>query len=278
MKQSAKPILIHRGDSFFQSNIVARQSPFKGRTTLHWHDFYEMEIVLGGGGKYYVNGEEYPMQVGSCYLVTPIDFHRIDGDFMLMNIAFNETMVSTEIMNLLNAMNPATVVTFTEEEFQQFRVMLNRLLIENECELPLRSLAQRTLLESILIAFLRRTELSLEKKGRVDLAVMRVVSYIKFNFKKKLTLAEVAKAVHLTPNYIGEIFTKKMGITFNQYLMQTRLSHAKNLLLRGEMTVMEVAVESGFSSQTYFSDCFKREFGYSPSEARQVAMLNQDNA
>ena len=108
-------------------------------------------------------------------------------------------------------------------------------------------------------------------KNRSDIVVMRVVSYIKFHFKKKLTLAEVADAVGLTPNYVGEIFAKRMGVSFNAYLMQTRLNYAKTLLMRGDCTVEDVAKFSGFGSQTYFSDCFKKQFGTTPTAVKKNA-------
>lgn len=276
MKKQNTPILVRRGEEYCHYNMDIAHKEFKDGTNLHWHDHYEMEIVTGGSGTYFVNGMQYPLKRGSVYLVTPVDFHQIRGDFTIYNITFNDAMVSSEVMNLIIAGNCATVVNFEEEEFTFWETVLSRLLSEFHGESPLKNQAERALLEAILIGFLRRIDISFSDQGRSDVAVMRVVAYIKFNFKKKLTLSEVAKAVHLTPNYVGEIFAKKMGVSFNQYLMQTRLNYAKNLLLRGGMSVQEVAAESGFGSQTYFSDCFRREFGFTPSDTKNMTPFVDD--
>lgn len=269
MKKTTAPILVHRGQEFFRYNMDISHKTFTDGTNLHWHDFYEMELVVEGSGTYFVNGTEYALKRGSVYFVTPVDFHRIEGEFTLYNIAFNDTMLSEEVMNLIRASSCTTMVQFEEGDFDFLEEAAGKLLNEFTKDAPLKAQAERTLLELIVIEFLRRSDISLIDQSRSDLAVMRAVAYIKFNFKNKLTLFEVADAVGLTPNYLGEIFSKRMGVSFNQYLMQTRLNYAKNLLMRGGLTVQEVAGEAGFSSQTYFSDCFKREFGVSPSEIKR---------
>lgn len=276
MKKQNTPILVRRGEEYCQYNMDIAHKKFTDGTNLHWHDHYEMEIVTEGSGTYFVNGVQYPLKRGSMYLVTPVDFHQIRGDFTIYNITFNDAMVSSEVMNLIIAGNCATVVNFDDKDFPFIETLLGRLLEEFKGNSPLKVQAERALLEAVLIGFLRRIDISLCDQGRSDIAVMRVVAYIKFNFKKKLTLSEVAKAVHLTPNYVGEIFAKKMGVSFNQYLMQTRLNYAKNLLLRGGMSVQEVAADSGFGSQTYFSDCFRREFGYTPSDIKNSSPFSDE--
>uniref|UniRef100_UPI002631CB41 helix-turn-helix domain-containing protein n=1 Tax=uncultured Aquimarina sp. TaxID=575652 RepID=UPI002631CB41 len=52
----------------------------------------------------------------------------------------------------------------------------------------------------------------------------------------------------------------------NQLISSVRLQYAKELLLDQENTVAEIAFRTGFSSPSYFSKCFKKEFSVSPSE------------
>ena len=265
MKKQNTPILVRRQKEEGSENLNISKRRITFSTVLHWHDHYEMEIVLDGIGTYSVNGVQYPLKRGSVYFVTPIDFHQVSGELSIYNIAFDESMLSGEAMKLLVGGDFATVVHYGEEEFPFLELLATRLLSEANERRPLRLQAERALLESILIGFLRRIDLSASEYARSDSAVMRAVAYIKFNFKKKLTLASLAAEIGLTPNYVGELFLKKMGVSFNQYLMQTRLNYAKSLLIRGEVSVQDAALDAGFGSQTYFSDCFKRAFGYPPS-------------
>ena len=277
MKKQNTPILIRPDLDFRGDNMEIRyKSHVTGGDIYHWHDYYEMEIITEGIGTYYVNGIQYPLTRGTAYLVTPVDFHQIQGEFKIYNIAFNDSMVSNEILELIVSGKCASVVNFDEESFSNIETMLQCLVKEFETKKPLRQYALRTLLEYVLIGLLRRTEQTNDEQGRSDITVMRVVSYVKFNFKKKLTLAEVARAVHLTSNYVGEVFSKRMGVSFNQYLMQTRLNYAKNLLLRGDISVQEAAIDSGFGSQTYFSDCFKKQFGYTPTDIKTKNLSSEE--
>ena len=271
-KKTSAPELVRPDHEFKRGGLEIRHDSFRDGTNLHWHDYFEMEVITQGNGSYYINGMKFPLRRGSVYLVTPVDFHLIKGDFEICNLAFTEAMVSQEVLDRIVSANPTSVVTFEEDEFSFIEKTLKKLQNEYEKDSLLRDEAMKALLDYVLISYLRRIEHADEDVSRSDIAVMRVVSYIKFNFKKKLTLAEAADAVHLTSNYVGEIFTKRMGITFNAYLMQTRLNYAKNLLMRGNCSVEEVALNSGFGSQTYFSDCFKKQFGYTPTAVRQKAM------
>ena len=265
MKKQNTPILVMRTVKNPGENLGVTKRRVALGTALHWHDHYEMEIVYDGEGVYSVNGMQYPLKRGSVYFVTPADFHQIRGTLSVYNIAFDESMLSDESTGLLVDCDFATVVHYSDEDFAFLELLVTRLLSEADSHRPLRLQAERALLETVLIGFLRRVHHSDSESPHFDNAVMRAVAYIKFNFKKKLTLADVAAEVNLTPNYLGEIFMKRMGVSFNQYLMQTRLNYAKSLLARGGMSIQEVAFDAGFGSQTYFSDCFKRAFGYPPS-------------
>lgn len=269
MKKQNKPIIVTPITGFRDDNMEIDFKDAGINTDLHWHDHYELEVITEGSGTYYINGVEYPMTRGSAYLVTPVDFHRISGEFSLYHIFFNDRMVSDEILNLIASASCSTVVQFEESELVNIANALACLEQEYRDDKPMRESVMKSLLEYALLCHLRRSAPLTDEQGRADVTVLRVVSYIKFHFKNKLTLSEVAKAVELSPNYVGEIFSRRMGVSFNQYLMQTRLSYAKNLLSKGGMSVQDVARDSGFSSQTYFSDSFRRQFGYTPTDVKK---------
>lgn len=271
-KRKHAPVLVRSDHEFQNGNLeIRKKKKFPDGTDLHWHDFYELEVITGGEGLYYINGVEHPLKRGSAYLVSPVDFHLIKGDLELCNISFKETAVSPDVLERVLSIETSGVVTFDEDELCLMEKGFEMLLAESEKDALLHDRIQTSLLDYLLVGYLRKTESTSEMKNRADVVVMRVVSYIKFHFKKKLTLAEVAEAVGLTPNYVGEIFAKHMGISFNAYLMQTRLNYAKTLLMRGDCTVEEVAVLSGFGSQTYFSDCFKKQFNTTPTSVKKKA-------
>jgi AraC-like DNA-binding protein len=81
----------------------------------------------------------------------------------------------------------------------------------------------------------------------------------------RFTLSDWAKRVGASERTLTRLFDREMGITFNQWRQNMRLSHAAPLIAQG-MPLSGVAAELGYASQSAFSAMFKKAFGQSPSE------------
>jgi AraC family transcriptional regulator len=86
---------------------------------------------------------------------------------------------------------------------------------------------------------------------------------------ERLSLADVADEVHLSPFHLARIFRQQAGVSLHRYLNQLRLRTALDRLLDQPCDLAALALEHGFSSHSHFSDLFRREFGFSPSALRQ---------
>ena len=93
--------------------------------------------------------------------------------------------------------------------------------------------------------------------------------YISENFSQPLTLQSVADHIHLNPNYLCELFSKKSGETFYEYLLKVRMLETKRLLLETDMNINKIAPSVGYSEIVSFNRAFKRFYGMSPSQYKQ---------
>lgn len=110
-----------------------------------------------------------------------------------------------------------------------------------------------------------------EEKGRNIDELPRlhpVLIYMEHNLTRRLTLAELARVVHLQPTYFSNLFSEHMGIPPMQYLNRRRVERATALLFQGNAMMDEIAEAVGFSDVYYFSRTFKRFMGLSPSQYR----------
>jgi len=59
------------------THVSVKHRYFSGNSTLHLHEYYELEIVLAGEGEQNLNGSLYSLSPGTVSLITPIDFHAV---------------------------------------------------------------------------------------------------------------------------------------------------------------------------------------------------------
>ncbi len=98
----------------------------------------------------------------------------------------------------------------------------------------------------------------------VSPTVLRARAYLDAHFARRVTLGELAKAIHLSPNYLSSIFRKELGVTVTQYLRQRRMRLAEQLLMEGKHTISEVAYQVGYQNYRDFHRNFVREGKRSP--------------
>lgn len=95
--------------------------------------------------------------------------------------------------------------------------------------------------------------------------------FIAENYTKKLTLNEIADALHYSPSYLCGIFRKKNKTSVMQYVRQLKLQHAQRLLRFSQKSVVEISNLLAFDTPNYFITVFKKEYGVSPNRFRQTA-------
>jgi two-component system response regulator YesN len=102
--------------------------------------------------------------------------------------------------------------------------------------------------------------------------VKKAVEYIMENYSMSdVTIDHVCSYLHISPTYFSTVFKKDTKLTFVNYLTQVRMEAAKELLRSTDLKTFEIAYKVGYSEPNYFSYCFKKNFGISPSEYRKAA-------
>jgi YesN/AraC family two-component response regulator len=98
--------------------------------------------------------------------------------------------------------------------------------------------------------------------------INRICDYLEKNYEKKLTLDSIAAKAGFSKFYINRLFKQYKGTTVMDYLIQYRISKAKELLKDGEYTVKQISSMVGYSEPNYFTCTFKKIEGISPVKYR----------
>lgn len=96
-----------------------------------------------------------------------------------------------------------------------------------------------------------------------------IYQYILTHFSRQLTLEEIAKIAHLTPNGFCRYFKSRIKKPFSKFLLEVRIGHACKLLAESEKSVAEICYESGFNNFSNFNRHFKTIAGRTPLNHRK---------
>lgn len=99
--------------------------------------------------------------------------------------------------------------------------------------------------------------------------INKAIEYIHNNLEQNLTLDDVAKNVYVSSTYLSHLFSKCIKMTFSQYIIHARIQKSKHLLSNTNLSIMDIALDCGFNSQSYFSNVFKKIEGFTPKEYRE---------
>ncbi len=251
--------------------IIADSYLPKGtEVSLHWHDYFEYEIILDGELKQIYNGESFEMSRGWAYLMSYHDCHEViaAADTRLLNIRFNEKPLPDEILNYITVKPNKLICEFGEDETISVISAIERLGREISGTEIFRDVISCGIISELLIMLIRRSGGNADKS--VPRLIQRAAACINTEFREKISLEMLANRFSVSVNYLGSLFKKNMGTSFNEYLNNVRLRYACSLLQSSELSVKEVAFASGYNSTEYFLYIFKRKMGMTPREYKTL--------
>ncbi len=102
--------------------------------------------------------------------------------------------------------------------------------------------------------------------------LQNAVEYIATHYTGQISLDECASLCDFSPSYFSRYFKKNMGITFQEYIKNTRIEHAKWLLITTSHSITEIALQSGFSDIRVFNKLFKETTKMTATQYRKNAI------
>ncbi|MDR6551148.1 response regulator [Paenibacillus qinlingensis] len=148
----------------------------------------------------------------------------------------------------------------------------------NELELQL---CEHTVLQDVFHDIFDRMdrmlgEMELEPGSYERKVVSTVKKKIEQTYNREIELSELASQVYLTANYVSFLFRKETGMTITEYMIDLRVTKAKELLLNQlEMKTYEVGQAVGYPDAAYFNRLFKKVVGTTPRMYREQTQITQ---
>lgn len=236
---------------------------------MHTHPFTELFLVTGGVGEFYVENDVYPLKKGDFILVNPNTSHteKSGEENPLEYIA---VAVDNYSLNLGDGVNHLmfNCILKNPDIIKYMDSMLN----EQENNKPYSDHICQNILEIILIEILRITKTKVDTEPTVSSSkeCFKLKKYLDSNYASKITIDDLARLSNLNKYYLIHSFNRYFGSSPINYLCKIRIRVAKELLKNSDYSIEQISQSAGFSSQSYFTQCFKKDCGMSPSAYRQL--------
>ena len=105
------------------------------------------------------------------------------------------------------------------------------------------------------------------RSGKTLKLVGSAKTYIDRNYPRPMGLDDIAEYTGVSTSYLSSVFKKELGVSVIEYLTDCRLKKAKEIMdERPLIPIGDVAVKVGYTDPYYFSKCFRKQFGLSPSQ------------
>ena len=112
--------------------------------------------------------------------------------------------------------------------------------------------------------------------GTLHPILSTILSLMETHLEEPLTLSVLARRANVSVRQIQRLFQNQMGQSPGQYYLELRLNRGRALLIQTPMSIAEIAMGSGFSSASHFSDYYKRFFKLSPLQERRSFQASAD--
>lgn len=273
-------------DVFFFDQSIQEEAFFVER---HWHDYMEIIYIKEGEFTIEINLDTHNIYPGDIVIMNPEDLHQIRGKakntihyailFDLLSFASNSMdAFQEEIIQplLLRQKRFAHVIHPCDTGYTKLKDIFLTAYQASVSKSPFFYLETRLEIERFLIfsyeyQFYKKgsQELSASDKLKVD-RFKQILSFLESNYQKPLQLKDIAQYVGINQQYLCRFFKETSGMSVMDYLLHIRLEKAKEKIRTSTLTILEIALECGFSSDNYFIRKFKELEGITPKKYQML--------
>lgn len=240
----------------------------------HVHHFAELFYVINGKGKFCYKNETYPISSNDLIIVPPNTEHT--------ERSYNATpleyiVLGIEGITFLDLETSGSRIIYNYTEKTELLNLLNLILKEVQNKQPGYHLVCQNLLDVLLIQIIRRQKLvpAPISSTKINKECGQIKQYLDSNYADNINLDNLAAMAHMNKYYLVHAFTKYAGLSPISYLNAKRLETSRNLLTSTNFSISQIAASVGFSSQSYFSQTFRREMNMTPNEYRKKNTAEQ---
>lgn len=237
-------------------------------------DHFIIHYILDGKGEFTVNNKTYKLGKKDGFLIRPGEetYYKADDKdpWIYMWIGFNGIKAET-YLKYANLDENNHIFKYEKDS------SLKKCILEI-LSLNIMNNSNRLKIDGLLYLFignLIENNKYMDKENsntQVDEYINISIDFINNNYSNNIKVNDIANYVGLNRSYFSNLFTKKMGISPQEYLLSLKMEKACNLLTNLQLSIGDVARQVGYEDQLTFSKIFKKSKGVSPKLYRELLL------
>lgn len=245
----------------------------------HWHPELEIIYTYAEGAHYYIDGKPYVSTSGKLLIINSESIHKVippNAKPFPRKMAVVLNVDYAFIKKLIPHMDEMYFISDSGIHTEEIERIMNLFSYYAENNTKEQFLHLRLIgLFYELMYYL--VENSLERKEDIfpinnqkNLERLRgIIEFVEMYYKEPIKQKDVAARFYFTKEYFSRFFKKTTGITFKEYLTRFRLKKAKEELDSTEHTILQIALNNGFSDARGFISAFKDYYQFTPFQYRK---------
>ncbi len=254
----------------FDSSALRGQKP---RSQDRKVECFELELFHTSSGTSHINGKAYHAKRGMLLCAKPGSIRYSDFPVRCSFIRIFRTKGKTEDLEAILSRLPDCMYvndTSLVEELLSLFARLSSYLISSSLDTHELIKANSTFLEVLSIYMNLHKKPSNTHVGTPMYRPVREIhEYINEHFASDCSLKKLASIASLSPNHVHIIFKESVGLTPYEYVLKKRIELAKKLIITSEKSMLNIALETGFCSQSHFNKVFKKQMGVTPAQFKK---------
>lgn len=239
------------------------------QSVFHTHHFTEIFFVQNGKGNFLFRNDIHPIATGDLVIVPPYVEHTEQS---IPGMPLEYYVIGIDGIAFQAKDSAAAAQIFLSFDNRMLAAdLFAQMYYEVKAEHEGSDLICQHLLEILILRIMRSRNVIPVPITSVHMTkeCAQIKEYLDTNYAEHITLETLTSLTHMNKYYMAHSFTKFTGLSPIQYLNRRRLDTACQLLRDTDYSVSDISSLTGFSSQSYFTQIFRKHYGITPVKYRQ---------
>lgn len=219
-------------------------------------------LIEKGYGEIQLNGKIIPLLPGNIYLIPAETEFQYSCETFLYKLYFHVNILLPDHRDLFAECNECIVLQSHKEEIDYM------IWLWKHADM-ISAITLKTQLYKIVSEAISYTDIGFRQMERYSQLVTNAIQYIDEHLKSTLNATDIAEGVSTSAGTLQKYFRREVGVSLGRYVSEQVMFQAENMLRTGDETIREISERLEFCDQFYFSRCFVKQYGISPTEYRK---------